>query len=275
MAALVCHRWSRLSRRRMDDMQILVTNDDGIYAPGLRALGAALARLGHVQIVAPAAEQSGVGLSITYLHPLLVHEEFRDGRHFGWAVKGSPADCVKLGILEFCPRTPDLIVSGINSGMNAGINVLYSGTVAAAIEGAFFGVTSVAVSLSMEGQPDYPRTADRAVGLIEQLLAQQPPSGSLWNVNFPETKPGWPRGVKVVPMGVKRHQEVMEKRIDPRGRPYYWSGTAIAKNYPLEPETDLKELADGYATITPLRFDLTARQFLQTFCSIAWQLPDA
>lgn len=254
-------------------MQILVTNDDGIYAPGLRALGEALRRLGDVQIVAPALEQSGVGLSITYLHPLLVHEEFRNGQHFGWAVKGSPADCVKLGILEFCPRPPELVVSGINSGLNAGINVLYSGTVAAAIEGAFFGVTSVAVSLSMEGQPDYLRTAERAVRLIEQLLMQQPPAGSLWNINFPETKPGWPRGVKVVPMGVKRHQEVMEKRIDPRGRPYYWSGTAALKNYPLEPETDVKELADGYVTITPLCFDLTARDMLGTFRGVAWQLP--
>ena len=129
-------------------MLILLTNDDGIYAPGLRALEAELRQLGEVVLVSPAVEQSGVGHSITFLSPLIAREEFGlDGKtRRGWAVEGSPADCVKLGIFEFCPRKPDLVVSGINGGLNAGINVLYSGTVAAAIEGAFFGLTSIAVS---------------------------------------------------------------------------------------------------------------------------------
>ena len=135
-------------------MQILLTNDDGIYAPGLAAMQQELRQLGEVSVVAPATEQSGVGHSITYLTPLIVKEVFYDerypgqeGQRWGWAVQGSPADCVKIGIAEFCPEPPHLVVSGINSGLNAGINVLYSGTVAAAIEGAFFGITSVAVSL--------------------------------------------------------------------------------------------------------------------------------
>ncbi|HUG93331.1 MAG TPA: 5'/3'-nucleotidase SurE [Planctomycetaceae bacterium] len=238
-------------------MQILLTNDDGIHAPGLAALRDALRRLGAVKVVAPALEQSGVGLSITYLHPLMVREELRDGEHFGWAVGGSPADCVKLGMLEFCRTRPDLVVSGINSGSNVGINVLYSGTVAGAIEGAFFGVTSVAVSLSVETPPDYRRTARMAARLIEGILATQPRAGSLWNINFPATQPDGPRGIRTVIMGVRRHTDVMEKRLDPRGRPYYWSGLNPIENHHMEPGTDVKELTDGYVTITPLRFDLT------------------
>src|SRR5918996_3844215 len=130
-------------------MRILLTNDDGIYAPGLRALRKELLPLGSVTVVAPATEQSAAGHSVTLLTPLLVNEVFEDdGKTFiGWAVEGRPADCVKLALLELLPEPPDLIVSGLNAGSNAGINVLYSGTVAAAIEGAFFRRTSIAVSL--------------------------------------------------------------------------------------------------------------------------------
>ena len=117
-------------------MQILLTNDDGIHAPGLAAMERELRQLGDVCVVAPAHEQSGVSHSITFLSPLICQEVFDGPRQRGWAVEGSPADCVKIGVFEFCPRRPDLIVSGINGGLNAGINVLYSGTVAAAIEGA-------------------------------------------------------------------------------------------------------------------------------------------
>lgn len=256
-------------------VRILLTNDDGIYAPGLRAIYEALVeRPGNeVQVVAPALEQSGVGLSITYLHPLMVHEEFLEGNHFGWAVHGSPADCVKLGMLEYCKQPPDLVVSGINSGTNAGINVLYSGTVAGAIEGAFFGVTSVAVSQATRTPPDYDRAARTAVDLIEQILDTQPQQGSLWNLNFPETEPGPPKGVKVVKMGVRRHLDVMEKREDPRGRPYFWSGLDPIKNHAMEPGTDLKELADGYITLTPLHFDLTEQHMVQQLQKQEWKLP--
>jgi 5'-nucleotidase len=247
-------------------VQILLANDDGIQAPGLCALYPELCRLGDVQIVAPASEQSGVALSITYRHPLLVHEETRDGRPWGWAVAGSPADCVKLGVLEFCKETPRLIVSGINSGANSGINVLYSGTVAAAIEGAFFGITSVAVSQTIEDSPpDYSLTARRAVKVIEQLLTHNPRPGTLWNLNFPEQKPGWPRGLKVLPMGVIRHVEKMDKRVSPRGGTYFWVGDEPIERRPTEPETDIHELEAGYATLTPLHIDMTHRQLLDRF----------
>src|SRR5687768_2629106 len=166
-------------------MHILLTNDDGIYAPGLQALEKELRLIGNVNVVAPATEQSGVGHSITFLMPLVCKEIFEGERRRGWAVEGSPADCVKLGIFEFCPQRPDLIVSGINGGLNAGINVLYSGTVAAAIEGAFFGITSFAVSLEYDEHAQFDKAAELAVRVIEQTLERKPQSAQLYNLNIP------------------------------------------------------------------------------------------
>src|SRR4051795_10123860 len=163
-------------------MHILLTNDDGVYAPGLRALRAELKKLGKVTVVAPAGEQSAVGHSITLLTPLLVQEVVDErNQPMGWAVEGRPADCVKLALLELLPEPPDLIISGLNAGSNAGINVLYSGTVAAAIEGAFFHRTSIAVSLeySKPKPLDFPRAAQLARSVIEQILKQPFAEGSL------------------------------------------------------------------------------------------------
>src|SRR5262245_36281098 len=167
-------------------MHILLTNDDGVFAPGLRALRKELLRLGEVTVIAPALEQSGVGHSITLLTPLVVKSvDDDDGSQLGFVVEGSPADCVKLAVCELLDRPPDLIVSGINAGANAGINVLYSGTVAAAIEGAFFKITSIAVSLEMAEHNDYPHAARHAARVIERILANGPEAGSLFNVNLP------------------------------------------------------------------------------------------
>src|SRR5437763_8147418 len=148
-------------------MKILLTNDDGIHAPGLRALRKELMHLGEVVVVAPAGEQSAVGHSVTLLTPLIIQEIYDGSDFIGWAVEGRPADCVKLALLELLPEPPDLIVSGMNAGSNAGINVLYSGTVAAAIEGAFFQRTSIAVSLEyIKPQLDFARGADLARRVI-------------------------------------------------------------------------------------------------------------
>src|SRR3990170_1334577 len=182
-------------------MQILLTNDDGIYAPGLAALEHELARLGEVTVVAPAAEQSGVGHSITFLSPLMAKEVFDGERRRGWAIEGSPADCVKLAMAEFCPRRPDLVVSGINGGLNLGINVLYSGTVAGATEGALFDITSIAVSLEYDEHADFDRAAEMAVGLIEQILKQEDVGDHvLYNINIPTVALERPTEVRVVPM---------------------------------------------------------------------------
>jgi 5'-nucleotidase len=251
-------------------VQILLANDDGIHSPGLRAIRDELRTLGDVQVVAPLVEQSGVSHRITYLHPLMAKEIREGGEHYGWAVDGSPADCVKMGVLEFCRSRPDLIVSGINTGANVGINVIYSGTVAAAIEGAFYGITSVAVSQSQGTAPDYPATARRAVQLIRRICQRMPQPGTLWNMNFPDTTDAGPRGVKLCSMGVRRHTDTIEKRIDPRGRPYYWSGLDPLANHELEPGTDVRELADGYVTLTPLHFDLTAAELLTALRDVEW-----
>ncbi|MFV0442034.1 MAG: 5'/3'-nucleotidase SurE [Planctomycetaceae bacterium] len=245
-------------------LQILAVNDDGIHAPGLRAMAMALRRWGDVQVVAPLVEQSGVSHRITYLHPIMVKEIREDsGEHYGWAVDGSPADCVKLGVLEFSPRKPDLIVSGINSGANVGINVIYSGTVAAAIEGAFFGIMSVAVSLSQGTTPDYHAAAERLLPLIQDRWERRQDGGQLWNINLPDTSTDGPKGVRMCSMGVKRHTDTIEKRVDPRGRPYYWSGIDPLKNHLNEPGLDVFELKAGYITVTPLRFDLTDMEMLR------------
>jgi 5'-nucleotidase len=247
--------------QEFDIMQILLTNDDGIYAPGLAAMEHELLSLGDVCVVAPATEQSGVGHSITFLSPLICKEVYEGTRRRGWAVEGSPADCVKLGIFEHCPRRPDVIVSGINGGLNAGINVLYSGTVAAAIEGAFFGITSVAVSLEFDEHAQYDKAARMARQIIEQILASKSDEPQLYNLNIPTSAIDKPQGLRVVPMGVERSGEHYIKRTDPKGRPYYWAASDPPPQ-PGEHETDLTALARGFVTLTPLQYDMTKHPVL-------------
>lgn len=246
-------------------MRILLTNDDGVYAPGLRALRRELQKLGSVTVVAPATEQSAVGHSITLLTPLLVQDILDDdGQPLGWAVEGRPADCVKLALTELLPEPPDLVVSGLNAGSNAGINVLYSGTVAAAIEAAFYQRTSIAVSLEYtKPKPlDFPRAADLARRVIEQIIARRPPVGSLFNVNIPSFDRGPIRGVRVVPQNVAPYLETFDRRVDPRGRVYFWTNPGLCCPEP-HPDTDVTALAEGYVTVTPLQFNLTKAAMLE------------
>jgi 5'-nucleotidase len=248
-------------------MLILLTNDDGINAPGITALAQELSTLGEVVIVAPATEQSGVGHSITYLTPLTVKETFRrksgetTDHRWGWAVHGSPADCVKIGIHEFCKQSPDLVVSGINCGLNAGINVMYSGTVAAAIEGAFFGITSVAVSLEYDEHARFDLAAQLARKIIEQILAQKGHEPQLYNLNIPTAALHKKADVCVVPMNVTRYDDRFEKRQDPWGRDYFWLTGGPAPTTPGH-ETDLTTLAKGNVSLTPLDFNLTRQSAL-------------
>lgn len=250
-------------------VQILLTNDDGIYAPGLAALERELRTIGDVAVVAPATEQSGVGHSITFLSPLVCKEVFAGDRRRGWAVEGSPADCVKIGIFEFCSRRPDLVVSGINGGLNAGINVLYSGTVAAAIEGAFFGITSIAVSLEYNEHAQFDRCARMARSIIQQILANKDERPQLYNLNFPTAAMEGTPPLSIVPMGVQRYGEHFIKRQDPRGRTYYWA-TNDPPPRPGPHETDLSALAKGHVTLTPLHYDLTHAPALAAMQD--WQL---
>lgn len=242
-------------------MKILLANDDGIYAPGLAAMEKALRAIGDVTVIAPATEQSGVGHSITFLSPLVCKEIYDGDRRRGFAVEGSPADCVKLGVVELMDERPDLIVSGINGGLNAGINVLYSGTVGAAIEGAFFGITSIAVSLEWDEHARFDRAAEMARQIISQILEQKSNSPRLYNLNIPTPATKLPPGeaeLKIVPMGVARYGEHFIKRKDPRNRDYYWATGDPRPAHGME-ETDLSALEKGYLTLTPLHFDMTER----------------
>ncbi len=244
-------------------MRILVTNDDGVFAPGLAALEQQMRHLGDVFVAAPATEQSGVGHSITYMTPLVCKSIHRDGRHWAWAVDGSPADCVKLAITELSKDAPvDLVVSGINSGLNAGISVLYSGTVAAAIEGAFFGVTSVAVSLEHDPDADYQAAAVIAKNVVRGLVEHPETRGGLFNLNIPTAATDSPSELKVVPMGLAQYGRRYEKRQDPGGRDYYWATWSDPPEPPIE-LTDVQQLRDGNVTLTPLRFDLTRTELVE------------
>lgn len=254
-------------------MRILLTNDDGIHAPGLRALRKELLKLGEVLVVAPAAEQSAVGHSITLLTPLLVQEIFDENNEtLGWAVEGKPADCVKLALLELLPWEPDLIVSGLNAGSNAGINVLYSGTVAAAIEGSFFHRTSIAVSLEYtKPRLDFPRAAELGRRVVEQIVAQNPPPASLFNVNIPSLDRGPVRGVRVAPQNASPYQETFDRRVDPRGRIYFWTNPGL--NCPqVQPDTDVSALGESFIAVTPLQIDLTHFTMLERMRSWQWTL---
>jgi len=255
-------------------MRILLTNDDGIYAPGLRAMRHELLKLGTVTVVAPATEQSAAGHSVTLLNPLLVSEVFEDdGTTFiGWAVEGRPADCVKLALLELLPEPPEVIVSGMNAGSNAGINVLYSGTVAAAVEGAFFRQTAIAVSLEYDQKiHDYAAGARHGRRVVEQILARNPAPGSLFNVNIPVLERGPIRGVKVLPQNVTPYSEKFDRRVNPRGRTYFWTSPEFSCLEP-HPDTDVTALAEGYITVTPLKFDLTDHVRMAEVQKWDWQV---
>ena len=246
-----------------ETLRILVTNDDGVFAPGLAALEQQMRHLGDVFVAAPTTEQSGVGHAITYLTPLVCKAIHREGRHWAWAVEGSPADCVKLAITELSRDAPvDLVVSGINSGLNAGINVLYSGTVAAAIEGAFFGVTSVAVSLEHDPGADFQAAAVIARNVIRGLVDRPETRGGLFNLNIPTAATESPRDLKIVPMGLAQYGRKYEKRQDPGGRDYYWALWTEPSDPPSE-STDVQQLRHGNVTLTPLRFDLTRTELLE------------
>ena len=256
-------------------MRILLTNDDGVYAPGLAAMERVLRRLGNVSVVAPLREQSGVAHSITFLTPLQARKVYVNDKHWAWTVDGSPADCVKLAVSTILPERPDLVVSGINGGLNAGSNILYSGTVAAAVEGAFNGITSIAVSLQYDENEPFQQAAELAVGVISKILEQNSAAGQIYNLNIPLSalRHDSPE-VKVVPMDAMQHWEMFEHRTDPMGRSYYWlAGEHDPRQpKPKKPEqtTDLIALAQGYLTLTPLNFDVTDRRSLREMMD--WEL---
>ncbi len=246
-------------------MLILLTNDDGITAPGLLAVYHELTQLGEVHVVAPETVQSATGHGITLAKPLLTSRVQIDTDVIGTAVDGRPADCVKLAVAKILPRQPDLVVSGINSGANVGINVLYSGTVAAAIEAAFLGLPSVALSLLLKTDVpiDYARCAKWSVNSIKHLLDKGIARGQVASVNFPALLPTeQPQGTRVCRQCTRPWIDTYDRRLDPRGKPYFWNSSVFTLGE-TEADTDVAFLRDGYITITPLQFDLTRHELLE------------
>ncbi|MCX7816524.1 MAG: 5'/3'-nucleotidase SurE [Syntrophales bacterium] len=242
-------------------MRYLLTNDDGIYARGLAVLHEELSKDAECLIVAPEVEQSAVGHAITITRPLMVRPAKKNGYFYGYAVAGTPADCVKIGVRELAGGPVDLVVSGINRGANVGINVLYSGTVSAATESAILGIPSLAVSLDSYKDADYSFAA-RFARKMAAFIVQNPIPGVVLNVNIPNLPPEQIKGVIVVKQGYTRIKESYDKRIDPRENTYYWlmGETKIDNND--DPETDIVALSNGYITVTPLKFDMTCHDLL-------------
>jgi 5'-nucleotidase len=258
-------------------MLILLTNDDGIYAPGLAAMHHELVRLGEVHVVAPETVQSATGHGITVTTPLLTQRVAVGegaGRFEGVAVDGRPADCVKLASAKLLPRQPDLVVSGINAGANVGINVLYSGTVAAAVEAAFLGLPAVALSLYLRSHipADYARAAKLSLRVIEQVLEAGLRGGQVASVNLPPLRPAeQPTGVRVVRQCAAPWPDTYEERKDPRGRPYFWMNSVFTLGR-TEDDTDVAALRDNYVTVTPLHFDLTHYPMLREWRERTWSV---
>lgn len=237
-------------------MRILLTNDDGIFAKGIEALYEALVKHHEVYVIAPETERSAVGHAITFLDPLLVKPVKRNGAFFGYACTGTPADCVKLGISELMRPLPDVVVSGINLGANVGINVLYSGTVSAATEGAILGFPALAVSIDAFQPQDFTAATDAVLYLLTVIEKRGLPRGVCLNVNVPNLPPEDIRGMRVTRQGNLTYEENYERRMDPRNRVYYWltGSVSFAEN---SPDADVQALSEGYISVTPIQHDLT------------------
>lgn len=239
-------------------MRILVCNDDGINAPGITALAAELCGLGRVVVVAPDSERSAASNSLTLAHPLRVREiSFPAPVEKAYAVSGTPADCAKIGLSTLLPEKPDIVVSGINCGPNMCVDIFYSGTVAAAFEGAFRGILSAAVSLdSYSPRADFSVAARWAVRCIKTLVEAKVEPARVYNINVPCLPDAEIRGCKLTRTGTIDYREEYDHRHDPYGRSYYW-----LKGNPeiidRSPECDIVTVKAGYVSITPLRPDLT------------------
>jgi 5'-nucleotidase len=242
-------------------MRILLTNDDGIYARGLSALYKSLSREADCLIVAPEIEQSAVGHAITISRPLMVRRATKNGKFLGYAVYGTPADCVKIGIKELSDKPVDLVVSGINRGSNAGINVIYSGTVSAATEAVFMGVPALAISLDSHKEADYTYAARFALKMVRVMMNSPELNNSAINVNVPALPSEKIKGVVVVRQGKGNIVEHFEKRVDPRENTYYWISSELQEE-PKVKDTDVAALAQGFITITPIQSDLTRYDLL-------------
>jgi len=245
-------------------LNILISNDDGIYSQGLYELAKRISALGKVTVVAPDKEQSAIGHAITMHQPLRCGKiKLHDLDIDAWWVNGTPADCVKLGVETILPVRPDLIISGINDGENLGTDIIYSGTVSAAIEGSMFNIPSIALSYARHCGADFSVPAEAAVQVIQQVLDHREKNNMLLNVNIPEIESiEFLKGVMVTRLGVKKYRNNFEERKDPRGNSYYWLAGELVQDE-IGEDTDIYAVRNGYVSITPIHIDLSGYEEIE------------
>jgi len=237
-------------------MHILLANDDGIYSDGIYAMYKALKEFAEVTVVAPISEQSAVGHAITIADPLRVTDFYKMGEFFGYGIKGTPADCVKIAMSNILKKAPDLVVSGINHGANVASNVIYSGTVSAATEGAMLGIRSVAVSLATKEKFDFSHAAQVGAYFAKYLHNSGMPESTVLNINVPALSMKNIKGWRFAVQGKARFLDTFEKRQDPRGYSYYWL-TGEKKEDLNDADSDDYLVSNGFVSVTPLMFDMT------------------
>ncbi len=243
---------------------ILVTNDDGIYSPGIKCLTEIASQFGDVVVVAPDKPQSGMGHAITINSTLRIEKTNYHKAIIEFACSGTPVDCVKMAVNHILKKRPNLILSGINHGSNSSINVIYSGTMSAAIEGALEGTPSVGFSLcdySMEA--DFSQSVPFVSQIIQQVMKNGMPKGVCFNVNIPKLKANQIKGIKLVRQSKANWVERFEERKDPYGRNYYWLSGEFVNFEPESKDTDEWALAEGYVSVVPTQADLTAHSVLK------------
>jgi 5'-nucleotidase len=241
---------------------ILISNDDGIHAPGIEALSQEARKFADIVIVAPDKQQSAVGHAITMNYPLRVEKVYRDNALYGYAVEGTPADAVKLAVRTLLDRTPDLILSGINHGSNTAISIIYSGTVSAATEGTVLGIPSIAFSLTTYDKPDFRYAAKFAGKLAQKVLENGLPPGVLLNVNIPPFPEEEIRGVVITRQGRSVWNDTFESRRDPNNREYFWlTGELTEVDATLD--DDQYAVTQRYISITPIHYDLTDYEMIE------------
>ncbi len=247
-------------------MQILLTNDDGIFAPGLAAVYKELVKIGDVTVVAPSGSQSGASHSITFAEPLVCNKVDINGLFTGFSVKGSPADCVKLASMQLCKKPIDMLVSGINGGANVGINVHYSGTVAAAMEGAFLKIPAVAMSLAAEETMDFKTAAKYCIKILKKIMPIE--SGEVININIPYLSRGEPKGTRVVPQATGGfHESYIPQK---NGQDQNVFQLALGAPRFEENTNDTSSLIDGFITVTALNSDATDHKKTNDLKKIKW-----
>ena len=237
-------------------MKILVSNDDGISSVGISKLVKELRKIGDVTVVAPSTEQSAAGHSITMKIPLRIKDYIVNNEFFGYAVDGTPADCIKMGMMNILKEKPDIVLSGINNGSNAAINVIYSGTVSAAREAAIMGVPAIAMSIASYAPKHYEYTAKLAAQLVELVFDKKLHNGTLLNVNVPDLPEEEIKGVLITRQGKSKWDDYYKDRTDPYGNKYYWL-TGKMDIQDTELNRDVVAIANGYASVTPVHFDFT------------------